>query len=151
MSLRIEAMGLHALPPRFHRLLLNQIFYSPADLVRPAKRRQLFLLLFTTAPESGGGELVLSMTQPNSNPVLPIRFTAEQKAILIQSDDEAQVQQKPISVPTKVLLSTSQQSSQRSTIAKSSVHKPAATRTTGGAHMIELSNPFSALDDLIDT
>ncbi|KAF3599669.1 hypothetical protein F2Q69_00034687 [Brassica cretica] len=36
--------------------------------------------------------------------VLPIRFTAEQKAILIQSDDEAQVQQKPISVPAKCSL-----------------------------------------------
>ena len=85
--------------------------------------------------------------------VLPKRFTAEQKgkAILIPSDDKAQVPHRPSKQPVKVLSSSSQQSSQRSTITKSSVHKPAATRTTEGAHMIELSNPFSALDDLIDT
>ncbi|KAH0875718.1 hypothetical protein HID58_073080 [Brassica napus] len=84
---------------------------------------------------------------------LPKRFTAEQKgkAILIPSDDKAQVPHRPSKQPVKGLSSSSQQSSQRSTITKSSVHKPAATCTTEGAHMIELSNPFSALDDLIDT
>ncbi|KAH0875717.1 hypothetical protein HID58_073079 [Brassica napus] len=67
-------------------------------------------------------------------------MTPKGKAILIPSDDKAQVPHRPSKQPVKVLSSSSQQNSQRSTITKSSVHKPAATCTTEGAHMIELSS-----------
>ncbi|KAH0926514.1 hypothetical protein HID58_018770 [Brassica napus] len=74
------------------------------------------------------------------------RFTKEQKAkaILTQTYDEAQVQHKPI----KALSINGQQTSQRSETPQTVVHKPAANRTSGGACPMELSNPFSALDQL---
>ncbi|KAF3591546.1 hypothetical protein DY000_02026077 [Brassica cretica] len=108
------------------------------------------ILTFKVDDEDLKGTLPAS---EQNDTVLPKRFTAEQKgkAILIPSDDKAQVPHRPSKQPVKVLSSSSQQSSQRSTITKSSVHKPAATCTTEGAHMIDLSNPFSALDDLIET
>ena len=74
------------------------------------------------------------------------RFTKEQKAkaILTQTYDEAQVQHKPI----KALSINGQQTSQRSETPQTVVHKPAANRTSGRACPMELSNPFSALDQL---
>ena len=125
----------------------QQITYIFTKSLPAAAFQSLWSKLGVVVPPSLSLRGAIGTSQPSkqNNTVLP-RFTREQKgkAILTQTNDEAQVQHKPI----KALSTNGQQTPQRSATLQTVVHKPAANRTSGGACPIDLSNPFSTLDQL---